>query len=133
MEKEIVSVSYYMMEFFAILFIVLGIALLVQKDHYFKIMQDAYKHPFFLYLGGIGAMFMGFVFMVLLSDMKTMWDTIFFFIGIMIFMKGIILLLFPVQCIKAGTKMLSSSDRILPFAGMSIILGIFLGYFVLIG
>lgn len=99
------STSILIGQILGILYLAVGIGMFVSRSHYEKLMESFKSSPSLIYLGGAMALVVGTLILKFHSIWTLSWELLISAIGVMAFIKGLLLLIVPVQflgIIKVG-------------------------------
>lgn len=117
-----------------IAYLVIGIGLFTSREYYKKIVAGFTESPAALYIGGLAALFIGFLLVTFHNDWVKGWPVIITIIGWISLAKGILILAMPQLSMKISNNMMRSTNffKVWPIAVIIIgVLCCWLGFFVL--
>ncbi|PIR04539.1 MAG: hypothetical protein COV59_00230 [Candidatus Magasanikbacteria bacterium CG11_big_fil_rev_8_21_14_0_20_39_34] len=120
--------SIFLAQLFGLFFLVIGLALLINKNEYKTIVGSVVSDPSHVFLWGIPVFALGSLLVLSHSQWTGGWEDLITLLGWAAFLKGVLLLLFPGLVYEAIKKAHKESMFLLEFS-FSIILGIVLVYF----
>ncbi|MBU1992507.1 MAG: hypothetical protein ABH856_02325 [Patescibacteria group bacterium] len=120
------ELSLLMAKLLGVVYIVVGLGMLINKDGYKDMMGDIYKNSLMLYMGGVMALVVGLLLVMYHNLWVSSWEVIITILGWLALLKGLLLLLAP----KAMKGMVGFWEKNIQFGGVIVlILGLVLGYF----
>lgn len=112
-----------------VIYFVVGLSMLINRNHYKKVFHNFVKNPAFIYFGGVTSLTIGFLLISYHNFWVQNWFVIITLIGWIALFKGLIILLFPNFMINTIEKMSKDSMFIRMIGIFTIILSLIIGYF----
>lgn len=115
------------------IYIIVGIGMLINPEHYHRMVEDFFRSPALLYLGGTMALAVGLSILYFHNVWSSDWRVIITILGWLASLKGAHLLLFPGHVAQLWAPLVSRPNWLRALAPVTIIFGAFLTYAAYIG
>lgn len=121
------ELSIYLAQFIGLIYLVISIAILLNQKHYEKLFKSFSKDGLVIYLSGIITLLLGFA-MIRAHNIWLGWPILVTIISWAVFVKGLMLLLFPGLMISMSKNLTKKVDfRLISF--VAFLLGVVFWYF----
>jgi len=121
------DLSIFVIRIAAILFLVIGLAGLINKNYYQKMVRDAFKNKGTTLVLGLVILIVSFIIVSYHNVWNSNWTVLVTLIGWLGMIKGITILLFPTYIEKFSMKIFKGKlVKIIPYT--TIIIGLIFGY-----
>ena len=121
------TTSIFLARILAVTFLSAGLGSLLNKNYLHKVLEDFLKSPGLSYLGGLIALWLGFMMVNYHNVWVSNWTVVITILGWLTLLKGMVLLIFPKWAIGVAGKYKAENTGI--FTVMSLVLGLVLAYF----
>jgi len=110
------------------IYLVVGLALAFNPDHYNKVYKDWVKNDSLMYLGGILAFGVGIAILRVHNVWESEWQVLVTIIGWLALLKGVLMVLFPMQAREQFNKWMAGNIMQLSVI-ICLVLGVVFTYF----
>lgn len=114
---------------FGVIYTVIGLGILINGDHYRKVVDNFLKNPALTYLGGLIALLAGFLLVTYHNIWDGSWRVIISVIGWMALVKGVLLLICPGILMNLSKGLFKGKKATLIGGFIALVIGLVLGYF----
>jgi hypothetical protein len=94
----------------ALLYVSIGVGLLISRAHYQAVYRAFFDNPALAYLGGLIALFIGFVIVSIHNEWDPGWPLLVTVFGWVVMIKGVILLAFPRVLLGLGQRLMGKAQ-----------------------
>jgi uncharacterized protein YjeT (DUF2065 family) len=119
--------SVFIAKLLSLMYVVVGLGMLFSGAYYKKALSEMLKQSGFMYLGGLMALFIGFL-IVFFHNVWEGWPILITLVGWLALLKGVVLLVFPKAMMKWAGSMYKSLNPS-AIGVIALILGFVFGYF----
>lgn len=121
--------SILLAKIFGLVFLVVGISLIANRDYYFKIIRNMPINLLFFFFSGIGALVIGLLLVTYHNIWVQSWVVIITIFGWLALIKGIIRILAPQVALSVVKSLFRNQNVVTVLGILMLILGVILGYF----
>lgn len=121
--------SILLAKIFGLVFLVVGIGMIVNRDYYHKMIGKLPANPLFLCFSGVGALVIGLLLVTYHNIWVQSWIVIITIFGWLALIKGVVRILAPQVALSMVKSCFKSKNVITILGILMLILGGILGYF----
>lgn len=126
------EMSIYLAQLFAAVYLIIGVGMLLNKDHYLGMAKDLSENSAFMYLAGILSLIIGLLIVMEHNIWSQDWTVLVTVFGWLALLKGVGFMLFPMH-MKKRIKFYTQPGRMEKMFVIPLILGLVFAYFGFMG
>ncbi len=123
------DISIFVAQIAAIAYVAIGLGMLFDPSHYYKMYQEMLKNAGIAYIGGFMALVVGFLLVTYHNIWVSSWVVIITILGWLALIKGVLLFVAPKAFLNLTKSWFKTKTAFTWFGFFALVLGLVLGYF----